>query len=237
MLFNSSIFALFFAAVLLAVWAARGPGGRKLVLLAASYLFYAHWDYRYLVLLWISTIVDYSVGGRLHAERDPGRRRAWLLASLVCNLGLLALFKYGNFLLANLAPLWSAIGVTAPTLPTEIPIGISFYTFQTLSYTIDVYRRKTAPCRSPLDFALFVAFFPQLVAGPIVRAGQLLPQLARIGRLRLEAVSEGMQRFLLGLVKKLVIADGVALYVDHVFASPSSFSAPTLWFAAYGFAL
>ena len=237
MLFNSAIFAVFILIVFPLYALSRGTSFARVVLLVASYAFYANWDVRYLPLLWISTLVDYTAGRRMAASDDPRTRRLWLLASLSTNLGLLGIFKYGNFLLETASPVWTAIGVDPPMLPGGIPVGISFYTFQTLSYTIDVYRRQLEPCDRPIDFAVFVAFFPQLVAGPIVRASELLPQLRKLPPIRGEEVAAGMQRFALGLMKKVVIADNVGLFVDQVFAAPSEYSAFTLWFAAYGFAL
>jgi len=237
MQFNSALFALFFVSLLTLYAFLRHTNARKSLLLVASYLFYAGWDWRYLSLLLLSTGVDFVAGARMHAHTENARRRLWLCVSLVTNLGLLATFKYGNFLLANLDPAWAALGVKPPQLPAEIPVGISFYTFQTLSYTIDIYRRNTAPTKSLLDFAVFVSFFPQLVAGPIVRSTEFLPQLRTLADVQAERVASGLQRFLLGLFKKVVIADNVALFVDNVFASPVDHGALTLWCAAWGFAL
>jgi len=234
MLFNSSEFVLFLA-VLLPVYAVlRGTRPRQVLLLVASYAFYAHWDWRYVFLLALSTTVDFTVGHRMHAARAPRARRLWLLLSLVTNLGLLGVFKYGNLVLGTAGRL---LDVEVPTLPGEVPVGISFYTFQTLSYTIDVYRRQTRPCESPLRFAMYVAFFPQLVAGPIVRSVEFLPQARRLGDLGLERTAAASQRFLVGLFKKVVIADNVALFVDALYSAPHEYDALTLWCGAYGFAL
>ncbi len=237
MLFNSAIFGLFILIVFPLYMAVRSDSGKKWLLLLASYAFYANWDVRYLPLLWISTLVDYTAGARMHAATSTKTRRFWLLASLVTNLGILGVFKYGNFLIGQTGSIWAALDITPPTLPGSIPVGISFYTFQTMSYTIDIYRRKTTPCGNPLDFAVYVSFFAQLVAGPIVRATEFLPQIQKMPRIVGAHVGEGIQRFILGLFKKVVIADNVGLFVDNVFATPGDFSAPTLWFAAYGFAL
>jgi alginate O-acetyltransferase complex protein AlgI len=237
MLFNSSLFGLFIAVVVPLYALLKGDRARKVLLLVASYAFYAGWDYRYCSLLAISTLVDYVAGGRMHRTEAPRRRRGWLVASLVTNLGLLATFKYGNFVMENVAAVAGVDRAALPYLPGTIPVGISFYTFQTLSYTIDIYRRKTVPAEGLLDFALFVSFFAQLVAGPIVRSTEFLPQIKTMGEIRLERLAEGTHRFLLGLFKKVVIADNVGLYVDHVFASPESFGAVTLWCAPFCFAL
>jgi D-alanyl-lipoteichoic acid acyltransferase DltB (MBOAT superfamily) len=236
-LFNSSIF-LAFLLVLLPLYAVlRRVGARKALLLLASYAFYAHWDWRYLFLLAGSTVVDWLVSRALDGEQRPGPRRALLLASLTVNLGALAVFKYGNFLIGSLVPLGWLGADARPLLPVAIPVGISFYTFQTLSYTLDVHARRRPACRSLTDFALYVAFFPQLVAGPIVRSGELLPQLARLPALRMEDIAAGSQRFLLGLFKKVVVADNASLFVDAVFADPSRHGALTLWCGAYAFAV
>ncbi|NNE06971.1 MAG: MBOAT family protein, partial [Gemmatimonadetes bacterium] len=237
MLFNSSIFAVFLAVLLPLYALLRASAHRKVLLLVASYLFYANWDWRYLSLLLISTAVDYHAGRRLARTDAPGARRAWLLASLVTNLGFLGVFKYGNFIIDLAAPLWTALGVEPIRFPGSIPVGISFYTFQTMSYTIDIYRRKAEPSRRLLDFALYVSFFAQLVAGPIVRSGEFLPQITAMKNLRMGNVSSGTQRFLLGLFKKVAIADNVALFVDNVFQAPQSHSALMLWGGAFGFTL
>lgn len=237
MLFNSSIFAAFIAVLLPVYLLARFSKPRKFVLLVASYLFYADWDYRYLALLFISTAVDFYVGRRMAVAVRATERRLLLFVSLITNLGLLAVFKYGNFILDTGGWIWAALDVSLPRLPETIPVGISFYTFQTLSYTIDIYRGHRKPEESALNFALYVSFFAQLVAGPIVRSSQFLPQIRTMPELKMEPIAAGAQRFLLGLFKKIVIADNVALYVDTVFADPSAHSAPVLWCAAYGFAL
>ena len=230
MLFNSAIFLLFLG-VLLPLYALTPRGGaRRWLLLVASYLFYAHWDPRFVTLLLLSTIVDFEAGRRIHERDDPVARRGWLLLSLAVNLGVLAVFKYGRLLLGT-------VGLDASGLPAEIPVGISFYTFQTLSYTIDIYRRNTSPCQSRLDFALYVSFFAQLVAGPIVRAGEFLPQVRPLPDAKLGDVAVGFQRFTLGLFKKVVIADNVGLFVDSAFLTPGRYDAVVLWCAAYGFAL
>jgi len=237
LLFNSVIFCVFMMVLLPLYWGIRHSTARKWLLLFASYAFYAHWDYRYLSLLLLSTAVDFLAGRRLARVQGRALRRFWLLASLITNLGVLAVFKYGNFLIASAAPLWAWLGVTPLHFPDTIPVGISFYTFQTLSYTIDVYRGRTSECRSLLDFALFVSFFAQLVAGPIVRSTEFLPQLKRMTNLRAASVVSGAQLFMVGLFKKVILADNVGLYVDEVFGQPGNYSAPVLWCGACGFAL
>ena len=226
MLFNSVQFVLFFVAVVVMHWAAT-PRWRNPILLAASYIFYGMWDWRFLGLLLVSTFVDYSVGRLLEGDRPERTRRALLATSVTVNLGILGFFKYANFFADGFVDLAGSIGL-APgqfTLQVILPVGISFYTFQTMSYSIDVYRRRLEPCRSVVDFATYVAYFPQLVAGPIERAHNLLPRLQRtdrsIGRAEIES---GLGLILLGLVKKVVLADGVASVADKAFSDPSGLS-------------
>ena len=220
MLFNSLEFGLFLAvafAVYRLVQRWRMP--RAVWLLVVSYLFYASWDVRYLALIVFSTVLDYAVGRGLAGTRRPEARKLLLALSLAGNLGLLGVFKYGNFLLESLE---MATGWAMPRVPAELPVGISFYTFQTLSYTIDVYKRKIEPTRDLLSFSVFVFFFPQLVAGPIVRARTFLPQLARRPRTDQRAFGEGVFLILAGLAKKMILADMIAHEIVYpFFASPA----------------
>src|SRR5680860_358515 len=180
MIFNSVAFALFLPIVLALYWSGRGRT-RNVVLLVASYIFYGLWDWRFLGLLALSTAIDFTVALRLSAA--PGelarRRKALLCISLAANLGILGFFKYFGFFVDSLASLGDSVGVnlSGPVIDVILPVGISFYTFQTMSYTIDVYRGRIEPARSLLDFATYVAYFPQLVAGPIERAHHLLPRI------------------------------------------------------------
>jgi len=224
MLFTEARFLLFFALVCGVHWALRRATWRKGWLLAASYAFYAGWDWRFLGLIALSTAVDYAAG--LGLARRPGDRR-WLALSLATNLGLLGAFKYFDFFASEAAELLARLGFHASPvlLDVGLPVGISFYTFQTLSYTIDVYRGRLEPTRDLLDFALFVGFFPQLVAGPIVRAVDFLPQLARDRRPSDVALRASLVLFLVGYVKKACVADNVAFLIDPVFADPGSWSA------------
>ena len=233
MLFTEPVFFLFFAAVFAVAWLERSLRRRKLWLLAASYLFYAGWDWRFLSLIALSTVVDFAIGLALERSARAASRRSLLVASLGINLGLLAVFKYYGFFVDSAVGLLSALGLEPAARVPEIvlPVGISFYTFQTLSYTIDVYRGRLAPVRSFTDFALFVSFFPQLVAGPIVRAADFLPQLESRPRWRDVAVRRNLALFLVGFVKKACIADGVAPFVDRVFAAPATFTALAIWTA------
>lgn len=236
MLFTQIEFFVFFAAVLTALLVVRNHRMRKRLLLVASYYFYAYWDWRFLSLILISTMVDYLVALALARTQTPRWRKGLLITSLTCNLGILGFFKYFNFFVASLESVFGTLGLHAGTLHIVLPIGISFYTFQTLSYTIDVYRGRLEPCRNVFDFALFVAFFPQLVAGPIVRASEFLPQLQTNPRLTGYGAFLGFRQFTFGLFKKVFIADHIALFVDYVFGNAGAFGAVSTWLAvlAYG---
>jgi alginate O-acetyltransferase complex protein AlgI len=230
MLFTELRFLPFFLLVLGVHWALRASAARKAWLLLASWAFYAAWDARFLALIGASTLLDWSVGLRLPGASARARGR-WLLLSLTGNLGLLGFFKYFGFFVDSAVDLLAALGFQAdrPALAIVLPVGISFYTFQTLSYTIDVYRGTLAPRRSLLDFALFVAFFPQLVAGPIVRAAEFLPELDRPRRWRGVDVRGALVLFLLGFFKKACISDNLAPLVERVFADPAAHDALSTW--------
>jgi D-alanyl-lipoteichoic acid acyltransferase DltB (MBOAT superfamily) len=224
MRFTELDYALFLAVVWLVSRALRGRRTLWLLWLTLSSLaFYAVGEPRFLVLLLFSTVLDYVVGRALEAEDRPAIRKRWLWVSLVLNLGLLGLFKYGDFLLSLAERLGQSAGLPGfilPRLGFALPIGISFYTFQTLASTIDVYRGAPAPKRL-LDFTFFTAFFPQLVAGPIVRSSELVPQIDAPARPRADAIGEGLVLIAIGLVKKLILGDGIAAaLVDPFFAAP-----------------
>jgi len=227
MLFNSYLFWGFFLVVVLLN---RGLPHKwqNRMLLVASYVFYGAWDWRFLSLIWVSTCVDYVVALRIgEAPKSAAGQRArkrWLVLSMATNLGLLGFFKYCGFFVREMDQLltWLGVGVSLPALRIVLPVGISFYTFQTMSYTIDVFRRKTQPTRNFLDFALYVAFFPQLVAGPIERSTNLMPQILSPRRLKPGDFSEGLYLVAIGLFKKIVIADNMAEIVNGVFQSPAS---------------
>jgi alginate O-acetyltransferase complex protein AlgI len=258
MLFVSFDFLLFIIPVLLLSWAlAHVPLLRTGLLIAASYWFYMAGPrteplqppWYFVGLLLLSTVLDYVCSHRIAAERarakngDVGARRrqnAWLAVSLIGNLGLLGYFKYTNFFLGAFADVVHALGadVAVPYLELLLPIGISFYTFQTLSYTIDVWRGRLTPEPSFAKFALFVVFFPQLVAGPIVRAHEFLPQLHRPPQLSRENMSLGMYRILLGVFKKAVLGDWIAAnFTDMVFAAPDTYTSLEILLALYAFTL
>jgi alginate O-acetyltransferase complex protein AlgI len=220
MSFDTVTFWIFFAVAFLAWRLLPFPLAKGSALLA-SLFFYGWWNPWYLILIAASAGADYLAGARIDAARDRAGKRRWLAFSLCFNLGLLAVFKYAAFAVENFALLGRALGhPTHLALPDwVIPVGISFYTFQTLSYSLDIYRGNLAPCRSFLDFFLFVSFYPQLVAGPIVRARELLPQLARRRSLSLPAIQTGLYYCVSGLFLKVVIADNLAPAVERAFAS------------------
>lgn len=211
MRFDSLTFLLFFAAIVLLYNLLPSWRGQKLLLLLASYLFYAAWSPPLILLVWVSTVVDYFIAGAMPTQNSNPRRRLLLLVSLTVNFGLLSYFKYADFLLESFSVAVASVGIVyqAPELDILLPVGISFYTFQTVSYTIDVYRGQTKPTTSFLDFALFVTFFPQLVAGPIVRADEFLPQCHEPKRSNLNLLSLGVALMLWGLLQKVVLADTV----------------------------
>jgi len=238
MLFNSFQFWVFLA-IVLALYRLLSHRWQNHMLLAASYVFYGFWDWRFLSLVFLSTFVDYWTAVFIDATDSRKRRRTILLASLIVNLGALGIFKYYGFFAAELTGLlgWLGIPASLPALNIILPVGISFYTFQTLSYTIDVYRKDTKPASSFLDFALYVAFFPQLVAGPIERSSRLLPQLVHPRQRRPGDFREGLQHILLGLFKKVVIADNMAVIVNGIFYSDATqLSGAECLVALYAFA-
>lgn len=229
MLFNSAEFLVFFA-VVASGYFVLPHRARWVWLLAASYFFYGSWRVEYLGLILISTAVDYGVGLGFDRTRNPGARRGLLALSLAVNLGLLFTFKYFNFFVSSLESVLDAAGMEylVPHLSVLLPVGISFYTFQTLSYTLDVYRGRIPVERHAGRFALFVAFFPQLVAGPIERARRLLPQLARRHDFEYARARSGLMLMLWGLFKKMVIADRLGVVVDFVYGAPERCPGPLL---------
>jgi len=241
MAFNSAHFLFFFPIVLAGYWSLRrNPAFRIGFLLAASYYFYMSWSIAYGLLMLAMTAVDFVVAGRIVATHDPRGKRRWLTLSIASNLGMLFLFKYFNFFADNLSAAAGGLGASWTTvhLDLELPLGISFFTFEALSYTIDVYRGKAQPTRSFWRFALFISFFPRMIAGPIIRASNFLPQIEHDPRWDDREAESGLARILAGLFKKVIIADllGVTL-VDPVFANPSAYSSWTLLIAMYGYAL
>lgn len=237
MLFNSSAFIWFLAVILPIACVLKG---RKLNiwLLLCSYYFYGYAEPRFLPLLLISTGVDYYAGSKIYASTGT-TKRFWLCVSVVTNLSILIWFKYSGLLLDAVTSIAKLLEMDAssPTLNIVLPIGISFFTFQSMSYSIDIYLDKLRPHKSTLEFAHFVAFFPQLVAGPIVRAREFLPQISAARPLLIKNVIDGTELILLGFFKKVVIADNLAPAVDRVFANASGHSMIELWIAAFAFSI
>jgi len=241
MIFNSFAFAVFLPVVFVVYWLLpqRTPRLQNLFLIGAGCFFYGWWDYRFLSLLFISSFVDYLAGCLMEHQESPLKRKLLVTASLSTNLGILGLFKYYGFFAQNFAELLTKLGVHADlmTLNIILPIGLSFYTFQSMAYTIDVYRRQFKPCRNFIDFFAFVSFFPQLVAGPIQRAHDLLPQFQRCRALNLSEVREGGEQVLWGLFKKVVIADNLAGPVEQIFHRHDGLATPTLFCGMLFFAV
>ncbi|TXK71924.1 MBOAT family protein [Mesonia sp. HuA40] len=238
MLFNSIDFAVFLPIVFALYWLLRKHLRAQNVLIAlASYVFYGWWDWRFLFLILFSTLVDFFVGLQLEKSEHPQRRKLFLYLSLGVNLGLLGFFKYYNFFIDNFNQAFSFFGseVSFRGLEIILPVGISFYTFQTLSYTIDIYRRKLPATRNFVAFAAFVSFFPQLVAGPIERATQLLPQFFKPRKFDYQLAVIGMRQILWGLFKKVVIADNCARYASEIFGNSGDYSGSTLLLGALFF--
>ncbi len=255
MVFNSFVFAVFFVIVyVLYISTMRRRVIQNVMLLAASYLFYGWWDWRFLGLVFLTTFLDYGAALAIDRRRfrgndfepstrpyhhSPRARRVILAISIAANLGVLGFFKYFDFFEESASAALTALGfsVHMSTLRVILPVGISFYTFQSMSYTIDVYRGTLRAARNPVDFALFVAFFPQLVAGPIVRAADLLPQVMRPRRLNLEQTYEGAHLIFWGLFKKVVIADNLSPLVDRVFTASETPAGGVVLVAVYAFAV
>jgi len=239
MLFNSFTFWIFFTAVVVG-YRFMGHRARNGWLLLASYFFYGYWDWRFLSLILFSTAVDFVVAQRIDQAAGKRSKKRWLLVSLVSNLGLLGVFKYLGFFVVEFNALWELIGMGSPLpgIHLILPVGISFYTFQTLSYTIDVYRGQTKATSNFWDFALYVSFFPQLVAGPIERSSHLLPQMQNPRpRCDEKRFREGLYHVLTGLFKKVIIADNMAMIANHVFNRPASeLTAPEVLIGVYAFA-
>src|SRR6185503_11811465 len=214
---------------------ARQHRNQKVVLLLASAVFYMWWNPAFILLILTSATIDYWAADRIDRSESDGRRKFFLTISVVANLGLLAFFKYANFFEHNLLFGFRLLGYRPNWTDFDIvlPVGISFYTFNTISYTVDVYRRRLAPCRSMLDYAVFVTFFPHLVAGPIVRATDFLYQLEAPRRITFDR--EALFLFLRGLVKKVIVADGVSMFADTIFRAPGDWSSVVIWLAAICF--
>ncbi len=237
MIFNSLEFAAFFLSVVIAFFAVPARF-RWAILLVASYAFYMKWNASYAFLIAFSSVIDFFVGQYIQDQPSARKKKAGLLVSLAINLGMLFTFKYWGFFHENMALLaqWAGVQYQVPELNVLLPVGISFYTFQTLSYTIDIYRGTLAPERHFGRFALYVAFFPQLVAGPIERAAHLLPQFRERQHFDYARVCDGLQLMAWGLFKKVVVGDRLGVYVDSVYGFSGQHSGVTLILATYAFA-
>lgn len=238
MLFNSLTFVVFFAIVVALHNAPLGWRVKKFNLLIASYIFYAAWNPPFVILLFISTLVDWQAARWIHQSKTEARRRLFLILSLAVNLGFLGFFKYGEFLLENFTALMNAAGFAykPPSWDIILPVGISFYTFQTMAYSLDVYLRRAAPTKSFLDFALFVTFFPQLVAGPIVRPSQLVPQFAEEKRATAAQFHWGLALIVLGLFEKVVLADSfLSPAADSAFGAHKAIAPLDAWTGVLAF--
>ena len=239
MLFNSLDFAIFLPIVFLLYWfvTQKNLKLQNALIVLASYVFYGWWDWRFLSLIIFSTVVDYLIGQRLRTEDKQSKRKVLLWTSIIVNLGFLGFFKYYNFFLENFANAFSLFGmqINANSLNIILPVGISFYTFQTLSYTIDVYRKKLEPTKDFVAFSAFVCFFPQLVAGPIERANNLLPQFYKKRTVEYHKATDGMRQILWGLFKKVVIADNCAEFANQIFNNSADMNGSSLVLGAIFF--
>lgn len=238
MLFNSYIF-LIFLAVIVPTYALLKGRSRTVFLLACSYFFYGYWDWRFCGLLLISTVADFFIGQQLFKAKSEVHRKRFLWLSMGINLGILGFFKYFNFFVDSFEPMVQSLGGHLDYLHLNIilPVGISFYTFQTMSYTIDIYRKRLEPTRNFLDFALFVAFFPQLVAGPIERAANLLPRLENLGLPTRLQFQQGMVLIVTGLFKKVMLGDTTGRLVDPIFSQPELYQSDELLFGLFLFSI
>jgi alginate O-acetyltransferase complex protein AlgI len=239
MLFTSLRFLYFFCIVFTAYWILPWQRARVYLLLVASFYFYASWNKWLAGIIFVSTTLDYLLARGMVAYESPRWRKVFLTVSVVANLGLLCYFKYANFFLHSVEQALRASGSTAslPVLQVMLPIGISFYTFEAISYTVDVYRRRIAAERNLAHFVLFITFFPHLVAGPIVRARDFLPQIRRPKHWNWARLHLGVQYIILGLVKKLIIADRMAIYAERVFAEPAAYASNAVWVAVLAYAI
>lgn len=239
MIFNSIDFAIFLPIVFLLYWFVFNQSLKlqNLLIAIASYVFYGWWDWRFLSLIFFSTLVDYFVGVSLGKTEAPNRRKLLLWISILINLGFFGFFKYYNFFLDNFKSAFSFFGneINANSLNIILPVGISFYTFQTLSYTIDVYKNRLEPTKNFISFAAFVSFFPQLVAGPIERATNLLPQFYKQRTFEYDGAIDGLKQILWGLFKKMVIADNCAIFANQIFNNSADYPGSTLLLGAIFF--
>lgn len=238
MVFNSSIFAVFLILVFFLYWFIFNKKIRlqNFFIIMASYVFYGWWDWRFLFLLFFTSFIDYAVGYYLGKRENTKTRKRLLAISLISNLGVLGIFKYYDFFVQSFTQAFQLTGSSA-ALHIILPVGISFYTFQSLSYTIDVYRKNVEPCKDVITFLAFISFFPQLVAGPIERAKHMLPQFMHKREFSYEEAITGLRQMLWGFFKKIVIADNAALFVNQVFNAPDNYHGFNIIIASFFFAI
>ncbi|WP_298757696.1 MBOAT family O-acyltransferase [uncultured Psychroserpens sp.] len=239
MLFNSIEFLIFFPVVFAIYWMLKNSVSKQnILLLISSYVFYGWWDWRFLSLIVYSSFIDYLTGLKIENSPSKTLKKRWLLVSLISNLGLLAVFKYYNFFADSFAQSMASLGwqVDDLTLNIILPVGISFYTFQTLSYTIDIYRDKLKPTKDIVVFFTYVSLFPQLVAGPIERASNLIPQIKNKRIFKASQFNDGIFQIIVGLFRKIVIADNLAIYVDTVYENPDLHNGSSLLIATLFYA-
>lgn len=236
MIFSSWEYLLFFVVMLILLSTIKIHALKKAVLLIGSYYFYSVWDYRFVLLVLVMTLINHVSAVSIDRATEAAVRKRWLIFSVIANLAILGFFKYFNFFIDSANGLLDQFGMTFPLLSIVLPVGISFITFEVMSYTIDVYKRDIKPS-SIWDFSLLIVFFPHLIAGPILKPRHFLPQMARDIVIKRSNLIEGGQIFIFGLVKKIIIADHMAMFVDPVFASPGEYSPLTVWLAVIAYAV
>lgn len=237
MVFNSLEYAFFLFIVFILYWSATKDKVRaqNILLLVSSYFFYATWDYRFLLLLLLSTLGNFITGKKISESQRTGEKRFWFFSGIVVNLGVLGMFKYSSFWFNSVSEMFPTLHLDnagSAMANTVLPVGISYYTFCGLSYIIDVYRKKINQSRDYVEHSLFISFFPTLIAGPIERASHLLPQIQKVRSFDYEKVADGLKQILWGLFKKIVIADGCAVYVNMIFGDTTNYSGSTLLLGA-----
>ena len=237
MVFHQIEFLFLFPLLLISLFLLKKNTTKKNLLLVFSYYFYAYWDWRFLSLIFISTAVNYFIGQKLMRLEVQGQRRFYMILGVGFNLCLLGFFKYYNFFTESFNELFKNVGLEFQSINILLPVGISFYTFQALSYVIDLYKKQIRQCSQFTDFALYISFFPQLVAGPIVRASEFLPQLEENREITKIRLFEGLKQFTFGLFKKVFIADRLSFFVDNVFTNYSVFDSVTIWLAVICYAI
>lgn len=239
MLFNSIDFLIFFSTIFVFYWLlSNNLSKQNVLLLISSYIFYAWWDWRFLSLIVLSSFIDFTAGSKIYSSKTAKLKNTWLYVSLIANLGLLSAFKYFNFFAESFADLAKIFGWQPGDLTLNIilPVGISFYTFQTLSYTIDIYRNQFKPTKNIISFFTYIAFFPQLVAGPIERASNLLPQIEKKRVFNKAWFNEGILQIVVGLFRKIVIADSLGVYVDTIYGDIGLYNSSSILLGTFLYA-